>query len=158
MFANSGAESVQFVLDGQCDLGTTWNARPALRVRDEPTLPLGIVWNGAIVDGDPFGIPRGARHYDAALSALGYALLPESQCGLMNEIAYGVAIHAEPYPNCLSSFARKWSPRDRSTTVGPPSSKFYIRYARILQTEWAAWVSQHPSGTPTRGEGPFARE
>jgi len=137
VLVDSGAQSVQFPLDGQCDLGLTWNGRPALRVRDEPTLPLAVVDKDALLWGDPFAIPKGAKSYKAALSALAYALQPANQCEFMNAIGYGVVMDK----SCLSDFAAKWGPKADVAALGQSqeSIDFYVKHAKRLTEAWNAW-------------------
>ncbi len=144
VYWSTGAESVQFVLDGQCDMSTTWNGRPALRIKDEPDLPLGVTWNGALLDGDPFGIPTSVEgtQLDAAQSALAYALQPKSQCDLENELAYGQIMSVEPFPDCLTDFARVWGPQPDQMLPFPPDPVFWSANATKFSDAWAAWKTQ----------------
>jgi putative spermidine/putrescine transport system substrate-binding protein len=137
----TGAESVQFILDGQCDMGTTWNGRPALRIKDEPDLPLGVSWKGALLDGDPFGIPTSVEggQFDAALSALAYALQPVSQCDLENELAYGQIMSVEPFPGCLTDFAKVWGPQPADMLPFPPDPQFWADHATAYLDAWTTW-------------------
>jgi putative spermidine/putrescine transport system substrate-binding protein len=138
----AGAESVQFILDGQCDFGTTWNGRPALRIRDEPDLPLGMSWDGAFLDGDPFAIIKGTEKYDAALSALAYALDPTNQCDLENTLAYGNIMDVEPFPDCLNEFARVWGPDPALTLPIPPDPNFWREHDNEYLDAWNTWKTE----------------
>ena len=141
VYWGTGAESVQFILDGQCDFGTTWNGRPALRIRDEPDLPLGHSWGGAFLDGDPFAIPVG-KNSPAAQSALAYALDPNNQCDLENTLAYGNIMSVAPFPDCLSDFAKVWGPDPSLTLPIPPDPTFWVENEGPLQEAWASWKTE----------------
>lgn len=142
VFWGTGAESVQFVLDGQCDLGFAWNGRPFRRLRDEPDLPLASAWDGAFVDGDPFAIPRGAPHIKAARSALAYALRPRNTCDLMNETGYGIPFQDQPFPHCLTPLAKEWAAHAGQRVIGPPDTLFWLRHDKELNDAWADWKTQ----------------
>jgi putative spermidine/putrescine transport system substrate-binding protein len=139
VFWGSGAESVQFVLDGQCDLSTSWNGRPALRLRDEPTLPLAAVWKDFIVFGDAWTVLKGAPHFKAAESALAYALVPANTCKLLGILGYGQVLSTPPFPDCLSDFAKEWAPDPSKGVAGAENPGFYLDNLKTLSDEWNAW-------------------
>ncbi len=139
VFVDSGANSIQFVLDGQCDLGLTWNGRPALRLKQEPDLPIAVVhrdagsWASAVV------IPKGAPNPEAALSALALAMTDTAQCRLLDSLAYGVVLEGM---TCLSDFARQYGPDPAATAftfAGEAGLLFYREHAKDLVDEWEAW-------------------
>ncbi len=101
----TGGEAIQFIIDGQCDMGVVWHGRPAIRVRDEPDLPIAAVWDGAMLAPGALMILKDAPHYDAAMSLLAYSLTPQNQCDLLNDIGYGVPLDE----SCLSDFGVEWS-------------------------------------------------
>jgi putative spermidine/putrescine transport system substrate-binding protein len=138
VFWSSGAESLQFVLDGQCDLGTTWANRVATRLKEEPDLPLAMTWQDAIGGGDPWIVPRGAPHARAALSALAYAVQPASQCRLLNESGQGIIMDAPPFPDCLTDFALEWGPKV-DQLAGSEDAEFWFEFADEYLEEWTAW-------------------
>lgn len=45
---SSGAESIQFILDGECDLGMTFNGRPYNAWREGA--PVDVTWNNAVLN------------------------------------------------------------------------------------------------------------
>jgi putative spermidine/putrescine transport system substrate-binding protein len=138
VYWTSGAESVQFVLDGQCDMSTTWHGRPALRKKQEPALPLAPAWPDGILFGDAWGIPKGANNPKAAASALAFSLVPANSCKLENELAYGQMMSVDPFPDCLSDFAREWAPQ-LEVMAGGENPEFYLEHAPEINEEWNAW-------------------
>jgi putative spermidine/putrescine transport system substrate-binding protein len=136
----SAAEGIQFLLDGQCDMAETFNGRPAARVKEEPDLPIQIVWEGAWVNQDSFGIPKGAQNYRAALSAFAYLSTPQNQCDMINEITYGVALNAPPFPECLTEFANTWSWAGKEGTVDATlGDQFWLENLDAVVEEWSTW-------------------
>ncbi len=136
IFIDSGAESIQFPLDGQCDMGITWNGRPGIRKKDEPDLPIAMTRKDSQLYADAFAIAKGAKHHDAALSAMAYAAQPQSQCDFMNNIGYGVVIDS----SCLDDYARDWGVNpDEAGVVYDPA--FFLDNNARLSELWSAWVA-----------------
>ncbi len=141
VWSGSGADSIQFLLDGQCDLGITYNGRPALRVKSEPDLPVAISWTDGIVNGGPFAIPKGAPNYEAALSLYAMSMLPTRQCAALNAIGYGVVLNDETFPSCLTEFGQTWAPNyEASAGVADP---YFFAERPELEERWAEWQSSH---------------
>jgi putative spermidine/putrescine transport system substrate-binding protein len=138
----SGAESVQFILDGQCDIGMTWNGRPASRVKEEPELPLAIVWDDAFLDGSSFGIVRGAPNAKAAMSAWAFGTTPQNECDLINEITYGIRFDVAPFPDCLTEFAAVWGAADTSVLAGTTDPQFWAAHEGALAERWTTWKTE----------------
>ena len=140
VFTNSGAESVQFVIDRQCDLGVTFSGRPALRVREEPSLPLALTWNDGMVTGGPWGILKGAPHFDAAESLVAYGMQPIIQCAQLNEIGYGVPLNSPVFPDCLTEFGATWGVQYEDSLF--TDGAVFVENPEI-ETEWAEWQAGH---------------
>lgn len=68
---SSGAESVQLILDGECDLGLAWNGRSYERVTQEGA-PLAIAWQNAILNAPWLAIPVDAPNIDLATGYLAH--------------------------------------------------------------------------------------
>ena len=140
VFVNSGAESVQFVIDRQCDLGVTFSGRPALRVREEPSLPLALTWNDGMVSGGPWGIPKGSSHYDAALSLVAYGMQPLIQCAQLNEIGYGVPLDSPVFPDCLTDFGATWGVQYEDSLF--TDGAYFVEHPET-ETKWSEWQASH---------------
>lgn len=138
VWVDSGASSVQFVLDGQCDLGITWNGRPALRLKDEPDLPLRMVHEGAGVWQNLYIIPVGAKHPEAAKALMVYWMQPGPQCEQLNELAYGLTALADPA--CLSQFATDMGPLpEPAFTWAGKGGQVLREIGSVALDEWEAW-------------------
>ncbi|MEX2236034.1 MAG: extracellular solute-binding protein [Dehalococcoidia bacterium] len=129
------AESVQFLVDGECDIALTANNRVALRLLDEPDLPLAFVQEGGTLWTTPIGIPEGAPEYRAALSAIAYAVVPRNQCDILNITAIGILMDAPPFPDCLSDFARERGVNPEVVVGGSDSADptFWAERNEVLQ-------------------------
>jgi putative spermidine/putrescine transport system substrate-binding protein len=139
VFWNSGAESVQFVLDGQCDLGTTWSGRPALRKRQDPDAPIAMTWKDAMVGGGWFAIPAGAKNAKAAEALIKLAMQPESQAKLCNIIAYCLPIPG--VKELIDAEMRPWVPIDDNIaqTALAENGDYYAEHLPELTERWNAW-------------------
>ena len=142
IFLDTGAESVQFVLDGQCDLGMTWNGRPALRIKDEPDLPMAMVHQGAQLWEAFMAIPEGTddKHYKAAMSNLAYMLQPRNECDLLNNLGYGLLMSAPPFPDCLEDFAKEFGPHPEEGYAADYA--WYTENNDRLSEAWNAWKTE----------------
>jgi putative spermidine/putrescine transport system substrate-binding protein len=137
VFASSGADSVQFVLDGECDMGITWNGRPMARVKAKPDLPLAITWKGALMTSGPLAVTRGSKNITAAQSLVALASQPDSQCRIVNELGYGLSLKAEPFPGCVSELAKTWAPQ-YDEIAGWTDNTFYLAHPELVD-DWTLW-------------------
>jgi putative spermidine/putrescine transport system substrate-binding protein len=136
VFYSSGGQGIQFLVSGECDLGIIWNGRPAIRLRQDPSLPIAPAWEGSILTPGALSILKGAAHYDAAMSLFAYAWQPKNQCALLNDIGYGVPIDE----TCLNDFARKWSvTKDRIAKAFDQNSVYFAANIGALVDQFNAW-------------------
>lgn len=140
VFWESGAESVQFILSGECQIGVAWHGRPALRLKEDPQLPIGASWEDALLIDAAYAIPKGAAHADAANSLLGYAFTPGNQCDFINELGYGIPIDE----SCINEFGRRWgvTEENRAMTSVHQDPEYYAENGDMLLDEFNAWLTQ----------------
>lgn len=140
VFWMSGAEGIQFVLDGNCDLGWLFHGRVAAALLAEPDAPIGYSWDGAILGRSYLTIPRGAPSSAAAMSALAYGMTSENQCELLNLTGYGVPITTD----CLDEFGERWAitPEVLESTLGFGDDEFYSADIAPLVEQFNSWLAQ----------------
>ena len=140
IFWDSGAESVQFVLDGQCDLGTTWSGRPAMRMRDDPDAPLARTWKDAALVGGWLAITEGSGNPEAALALIQFYLRPEVQVAMCNSIAYCIAMPG--VVDQIDEGMKPWVPiGDNFEQVGfVENGDYYYKNFDKLVERWNAWL------------------
>lgn len=140
VFWESGAESVQFILNGDCQIGVAWHGRPALRLKEDPNLPIGFSWEDALLIDAAYAIPKGAAHADAANSLLAYAFTPQNQCDFINELGYGIPIDE----SCINDFGRQWgvTEENRAKTSVHQDPEYYSENGDQLLEEFNAWLTQ----------------
>ncbi len=138
VFVSSGADSIQFPLDGQCDMSITFSGRPALRLLDEPTLPLDMTWDDGLISGGPIAVVEGTSHFEAAQSVVAFALQPANNCTFLNETAYGVIMTGPLFPDCMTDFAQRFGP-NLEIISGVQNGEFYFEEGERLNEAWTAW-------------------
>lgn len=72
-----GNESEQLLRDGEVDMMSIWNQRPARLIKEG--MPVEIVWNGAEHVPGFYYMAKGAPHKEAAMQLLNFACRPEIQ-------------------------------------------------------------------------------
>jgi putative spermidine/putrescine transport system substrate-binding protein len=137
---NSGAEPVQDIASGECAMGVDWNGRPALRLAQDPSIPIGVSWNKSILVGSAWAIPRGAKHADAANSLLGYDFTPQNQCKFLNTIGYGIPMNEK----CISPFGKKWSATaaNMAQAAGVENASYYLTHIGTLVDQFNTWLAK----------------
>lgn len=134
-----GAQSVQLVLDGECDMGVTWHGRAANLFKQDPNTPLGVVWKNAEVGNAPFAIVKGTKRAKAAQAALAYAYTPKNMCTLLNTLGYGVPMDE----SCLTDFAKTWAvTADKISLILPVDNDWYLKNYTSATDQFNAWLQK----------------
>lgn len=134
-----GAQSVQFVLEGECDIGITWHGRAAALFLANPNTPLGIVWKNAQVGNAPFAIVKGTKRLKAAQAALAYAFTPKQMCELLNNVGYGVPLDE----SCLTDFAKKWAvTAEKIPLIIPADNEWYLKNYTEATDQFNGWLQK----------------
>lgn len=134
-----GAQSVQLVLDGECDMGVTWHGRAANLFKQDPNTPLGVVWKNAEVGNAPFAIVKGTKRVKAAQAALAYAYTPNNMCTLLNTLGYGVPMEE----SCLTDFAKTWAvTADKISLILPVDNDWYLKNYVSATDKFNAWLQK----------------
>jgi putative spermidine/putrescine transport system substrate-binding protein len=136
---DSGAASVQNIVNGDCAMGVTWQGRPALRVKQDPQIPIAVSWDKVLLIDSGWAIPKGAAHVDAANSLLGYDFTAKNQCNFINTLGYGIPID----PSCVNDFGRTWGVTDqhRAQTSVHQSSSYYAKNIADLTKKFNDWLT-----------------
>jgi putative spermidine/putrescine transport system substrate-binding protein len=86
----TGAQSVQVLINKDCVMGTAWNGRPYQLVV-KSNAPLGVAWGDAVLRTSWWAIPRGAKHYKAAMMLIAWMQDPQRQAQQAEETGYSGA-------------------------------------------------------------------
>ena len=140
VFWESGAESVQFIVNGECQIGVAWHGRPALRVKEDPDVPIGTSWKDALLIDAAYGIPKGAANAEAANSLLAYAFTPQNQCDFINTLGYGIPMDE----SCIDDFGKQWgvTEENRAQTSVHQDPNYYAKNIDKLTEEFNAWLTE----------------
>lgn len=102
----SGAQTPQALSSGDVTLAASWNSRIAEAKREGA--PVDLEYNQALIGGDSWVIPKGAKHKDLAMKFIAYVTTPEQQAAFSKLIDDGPA----------SSKAVDLLPEDRKKALG----------------------------------------
>jgi putative spermidine/putrescine transport system substrate-binding protein len=140
VFWESGAESVQFIANGNCAIGVAWHGRPALRLKENPDLPVGASWKDALLIDAAYGIPKGAKNADAANSLLAFAFTPKNQCDYINALGYGIPMDE----SCIDDFGKKWgvTEANRALTSVHQDPNYYRKNIDQLIEKFNQWLAE----------------
>jgi putative spermidine/putrescine transport system substrate-binding protein len=136
----SGAESIQFILDGQCDIGTTWHGRPALRLSEDPNLPIDGTYNGAMIGGGLFAVPTGAPNRENAMALMRFYLQKDVQVAMCNAIAYCMSMKG--VEEQIDPAMRKWAavgPNLKNTF--PEGGDYWAANIDKVAKRWNTWLA-----------------
>jgi putative spermidine/putrescine transport system substrate-binding protein len=136
---SSGAESVQRIVNGDCAMGVTWHGRPALRLKDDPSAPIGVSWEGVLLTDSGWAAPKGTKHIDAVNSLLAYDFTPQNQCRFINTLGYGIPID----PSCIDDFGKSWAvtQEHRAIAGAKQDAQYYKEHIKELITKFNAWIT-----------------
>jgi putative spermidine/putrescine transport system substrate-binding protein len=82
----SGAQSIQLLLDGETDLSMMWNGR--IQQPKSDGKPVDYTFNQALLVADAWAVPRGAKQKDAAMQFIAFAMRPEQEAIFSQAIPY----------------------------------------------------------------------
>jgi putative spermidine/putrescine transport system substrate-binding protein len=140
VFWESGAESVQFIVSGECQIGVAWHGRPALRVKENPDVPIGTSWQDTLLIDAAYAIPKGARNAEATNSLLAYAFTPQNQCDFINTLGYGIPMDE----SCIDDFGKQWgvTEENRAQTAAQQDPEYFAENIDSLTEEFNAWLTE----------------
>ena len=136
---SSGAESIEDIVNGNCAMGVTWHGRPALRSKEDPSLPVGTTWDGVLLEDSGWAAPKGAKHVEAVNALLAYAFTGQNQCKFINAIGYGIPID----PSCIDDFGKKWgvTSENRARSAAFQNPEYYSTHIKDLIAKFNAWIT-----------------
>lgn len=98
VFWSSGAQSQELIDSGEVALSIMYNGR-AWASKNTDKAAVAIQWNGQLLNGDFWVVPKGAPHKDAAMQFIAWATCAENDGAISKYIPYGpVNINSKPDP------------------------------------------------------------
>lgn len=76
------------LISGDCTVGYVWSAEAALAMEENPDIQIVYPSEGAYVFMDNWAIPKGAKHYDAAMEFINYMLSVDAAKMNIEEFPY----------------------------------------------------------------------
>lgn len=137
-FWDTGALSAQMLTDQEVVLGSIWNTR-LLAARDKGA-PLGIEWQGGMIQLQCWAVAKGAKNPEAAQRLIDFMLQPTRQAALaeavpsaptnndaFKSIPQSVAINLATYPeNRAKQFIQ--------------NAEWWTDNRAMVSTEWSKWL------------------
>jgi putative spermidine/putrescine transport system substrate-binding protein len=135
----SGAQSVQIIADGIVVMAPTWNGR--VEGAREKNVPIDLVWNGALLIGAPYIIPKGAKNKENAMKFINFTLNPDRQADFAKDFYSGPAV-----PAALAKLSPEVSRRlptnpENMKVMATFGAQWYADNAQALTRRWEKWVT-----------------
>jgi putative spermidine/putrescine transport system substrate-binding protein len=136
---DAGATPVQNIVNGSCAIATAWHGRPALRLKSDPSLRIGVSWQNILMIDSGWTIPKGASHPAAANSLMAFDFTPKNQCALMNTIGYGIPFDE----SCIDSFGNTWgmTAAHRAQAAAAQDRQYYNTHITDLSKQFSTWLT-----------------
>lgn len=83
---DSGAQSIQLLLDGETDLSMMWNGR--IQQPKDDGKPVDFTFNQSLLVADAWAIPRGVKQKDAAMQFIAFAMRAQQEAIFSQAIPY----------------------------------------------------------------------
>jgi putative spermidine/putrescine transport system substrate-binding protein len=133
---NSGAESVQYLINGECDIGVTWSGRVFDEVRKNDA-PLKMTWGDSVYTQTVYGIPKGAQNLKAAQAMLAMWILDEKgQQEFVSKFPYPTPIKGMSYSEEIA----QWLPvGENLETAVEEDGEYYAKNLDELSERFIAW-------------------
>jgi putative spermidine/putrescine transport system substrate-binding protein len=137
----SGAQSVEYLATGQCDMGIIWSGRALAAVSDDH-LPLAISWNGAGYTSDLFAVPKGAPNAKAGFAFLAHWINDrESQIIFVNKTGYPTqtkGLSLTVYDSSVRGFVAAGTNLKKAVRE---NDAYYMKNLAALNAQFTSWLS-----------------
>jgi putative spermidine/putrescine transport system substrate-binding protein len=135
----SGAQSVQIIADGVVVMSPTWNGR--VEGAREKGVPIELVWNGALLIGAPYIVPKGAKNKENAMKFINFTMQADRQADFAKDFYSGPAT-----PAALSRLSPEVSKRlptypDNLKQMGTFGAQWYAENYQNLTRRWEKWLN-----------------
>jgi putative spermidine/putrescine transport system substrate-binding protein len=135
----SGAQSVQIIADGIVVMAPTWNGR--VEGAREKNVPIDLVWNGALLIGAPYIVPKGAKNRENAMKFINFTMNPDRQADFAKDFYSGPAV-----PAALAKLSPEVSKRlptnpENLKQMAVFGAQWYAENAQALTRRWEKWVT-----------------
>lgn len=136
-FWDSGAQSVQLVAEGTACLGIAWNNRVVAAMKDKQ--PISFVWDQALIHHDYYTVMKGAPHPTAAMRLVAYAMRPEVQAKIANEIAL-VPVNTQAFSQIDPAMAKYMPTAENLTHAVPVDMGWWAPNMKTSYHRFSSWL------------------
>jgi putative spermidine/putrescine transport system substrate-binding protein len=137
---DSGSQSIQYLENGECDLGITWSARPYDAVQSD-NAPLAITWKQGGYTSGYIAIPKSAPNPKAAQALLAMWILDTpGQIRFVSKIPYPspiTSISLSEYPAKVRPYLPAGSNLKDATAE---DEDYYTKELASLTRQFTAWL------------------
>jgi putative spermidine/putrescine transport system substrate-binding protein len=89
---DNGTKSIQYLIDGECSIGLTWNGRAFSRIKNDD-VPVGMAWGNALIHTGYLAIPKGAPNMENAQALVASWILDkQGQLDYVSKVGYPTPI------------------------------------------------------------------
>jgi putative spermidine/putrescine transport system substrate-binding protein len=134
----TGAQSVQLLVDGEVSMGMSWNGR--ISTAQAEGAPLEIMWNEFFLTADYLIVPKGTKHPEAAMKLIGYITSAEHNADLAQYIDYGPT-NVNAIEKLDPEQADRIPSSHADTAIGWDDEWWAANYDTVNEA-WQSWVQQ----------------
>lgn len=139
IFWQLGDEQTQAMEAGAATMGIAWTGRGLQTAQNGGTWD--VVWGTHMIGATQFAIPKGTKHFDAAMSLIEFATSPGPQTLMNEQLAYSAAnLNATPQ---LDEVQQHWDPliggRDIAVAF-VPDANYWAENLEDVQTAYSNWA------------------
>ncbi|MEP9370842.1 ABC transporter substrate-binding protein [Mesorhizobium sp. KR1-2] len=136
----AGAQAPQLLASGEVAMTTAWNGR--IYNANKEGKDFRIVWDNQILDSNYWTIPKGAKHVDASLEFIKFAVEPKALAGTTKYIPYG------PVRKTAAEFV---APEDAANLPTSPQNMtvsltldngFWADHGDEIRKRFTTWLAQ----------------
>ncbi|AZO07865.1 extracellular solute-binding protein [Mesorhizobium sp. M3A.F.Ca.ET.080.04.2.1] len=139
---SSGAQGIQYLTTGECQIGVSWNGRIAGAVNEDHA-PIGLSWNQALYSTAVLAVPKGAPNDRAGQAAIAMWILDKKgQINFVSRVPYATNIKGlslTDYPANVRSYLV--GGENLKTAIREDSS-YYKENLPSLTERLNAWLQQ----------------
>lgn len=137
---SSGAESIQFLASGTCDMGIVWSGR-VLSAVTKADLPLAVSWENAGYTSDLLAVPKDAPNPKAGFAFLAHWITDrESQITFVNMTGYPTSIKGLTLTDYDKSIRPFLAAGENLAKAIEENDKYYVNNIGELTKEFSEWL------------------
>jgi putative spermidine/putrescine transport system substrate-binding protein len=134
---DSGAQSIQLLLDGETDLSMMWNGR--IQQPKDDGKPVDFTFNQSLLVADAWAVPRGAKQKDAAMQFIAFAMRPAQEAIFSQAIPY-IGPNASSTDSLDAALKAKLPPSPQVGTTVLQNFAYWAENSPALTDRFNQWL------------------